>query len=104
MKYVYPAIFYPEENNMYSVDFPDIEGCYTGGSSLIDAMEMAKDALAMMLCYIEKDNGIIPPATPIKKIKTDGNSFVTLILCDTTDYPLVECEPDYECVENIDNE
>ena len=28
-KYVYPAIFTKEKNNAYSVDFPDVENCYT---------------------------------------------------------------------------
>lgn len=91
-KYVYPAIFTEEDNKEYSVHFPDVNGCYTCGDSLIDAMEMAQDALAMMLAGAEKDNVPIPAATPIKQIAVDDRSFVTLILCDTTDYPLVECE------------
>ena len=54
-KYVYPAIFTKEKNNAYSVDFPDVENCYTCGDSLVDAMEMASDVLAMMLCFREKE-------------------------------------------------
>ena len=95
-KYVYPAIFTKEENNAYSVDFPDVENCYTCGDSLVDAMEMASDVLAMMLCFREKKKKPIPVATPIKEIQTNADSFATLILCDTTDYPLVECEPNAE--------
>ena len=86
-KYVYPAIFTKEKNNAYSVDFPDVENCYTCGDSLVDAMEMASDVLAMMLCFREKEK---------KPIQTNADSFATLILCDTTDYPLVECEPNAE--------
>ncbi|MBQ8824463.1 MAG: type II toxin-antitoxin system HicB family antitoxin [Ruminococcus sp.] len=94
-KYVYPAIF-TEESKGYSVNFPDIECCYTSGDSLIEAMEMAEDVLALMLCCKEKDGEKIPTASSIKDIKTNSNSFVTLILCDTTDYQLVECKPDEE--------
>ncbi|MDE6036620.1 MAG: type II toxin-antitoxin system HicB family antitoxin [Ruminococcus sp.] len=93
-KYVYPAIFTPEPNGLFSVDFPDVSGCYTSGESLIDAMEMAEDVLAMMLCFMEQKGESIPSATPIKDITTTGDSFATLIICDTTDYPLLECEPD----------
>lgn len=93
-KYVYPAIFTEEENNAYSVDFPDVENCYTCGDSLIDAMEMASDVLAMMLCFREQEKKPIPEATPLHKLKTEKNSFATLILCDTTNYPLLECKPD----------
>ena len=82
--------------NAYSVDFPDVENCYTCGDSLVDAMEMASDVLAMMLCFREKEKKPIPVATPIKEIQTNADSFATLILCDTTDYPLVECEPNAE--------
>ena len=47
-KYAYPAIFTKEENG-YSVAFPDIDGCFTCGDTLPDAMEMAEDALCLML-------------------------------------------------------
>ena len=42
-KYAYPAIFTKEEKG-YSVAFPDIEGCFTCGDTLPEAMEMAEDA------------------------------------------------------------
>ena len=45
MKYVYPAIFAAEGNNTYSVYFPDLEGCYTCGDNLEDALYMAEDVL-----------------------------------------------------------
>ena len=54
-KYVYPAIFTKEKNHVYSVDFPDVENCYTCGDSLVNAMEMASDVLAMMLCFRENE-------------------------------------------------
>lgn len=34
MKYVYPAIFTPEEDGGYSVLFTDFESCYTCGDTL----------------------------------------------------------------------
>ncbi len=95
-KYVYPAVFTEEKNGQFSVDFPDVSGCFTGGNSLVNAMEMAEDALAMMLCYFEKKKRELPPVTPITKIQTNTGSFATLILADTTDYPLVECEANAE--------
>ena len=52
-KYVYPAVLTQEENGMYSVKFPDIEGCYTSGENLADALFMAEDALALMLYAYE---------------------------------------------------
>ncbi len=95
-KYVMPAVFTTEKTGGYSVMFPNLQGCYTCGDSLIEAMEMAEDALAMMLCCHEKDGEPIPKASSIKEIKVDSDSFATLILADTTDYPLVECEANAE--------
>ena len=40
-KYVYPAIFTSEPDGGYSVYFPDLEGCYTCGDTLADALFMA---------------------------------------------------------------
>ncbi len=53
-KYVYPAIFVPEENGMYSVFFPNIEGCTTCGNDLSHAIEMAAEDDAFVT-YIPAD-------------------------------------------------
>lgn len=49
-KYVYLAIFTKEDKG-YSVCFPDVQGCYTQGETLTEAMDMAKDALN--LCFMD---------------------------------------------------
>lgn len=84
-KYVYPAVFKPEENS-FSIYFPDIEGCYTCGDSIEDGMEMAKDALALMLTHLEDEKRVIPPASPINSVLLDGDAFATYISCDTALY------------------
>lgn len=85
-KYVYPAIFTPEENGMYSVDFPDLEGCYTCGDDLGDALRMAEDALAFTLYDYEKDNLLIPEPSKAKDIELQDGEFVNYIACDTLGY------------------
>ena len=45
MKLAYPAIItYCEEDSSYSIEFPDLKGCVSGGFSLIEAIEMGIDA------------------------------------------------------------
>ena len=39
---VYPAIFYEEDG--YWVEFPDLEGCQTYGSTLEETMQLAQEA------------------------------------------------------------
>ncbi len=83
MKYVYPAIFI-EDDGKIGVDIPDIKGCHTFGDNLTEAMEMAKDALEMMLVSYEDDNQDIPAPSKIKDINADG--FVSYVLADTDEW------------------
>ena len=85
-KYVYPAVFTPEEKGMYSVDFPDLEGCYTCGENLADALYMAEDALALMLYHLEAENKSIPSPSASNEVPVTGNEFVNLVACDTLEY------------------
>lgn len=85
-KYVYPAIFTPEEDGGYSILFPDLEGCFTCGDDLIDGMQMAEDVLALVLYGYEKDDREIPIPTKRESIKLHGNEFVNYVACDTMEY------------------
>jgi len=86
MKYVYPAIFTPIEKGGYVVEFPDIEGCFTSGESLDDAIEMAKDVLPLMLCSLEDRGAEIPKSTSALVWKLEEGEFTRLIDCDTDEY------------------
>ena len=85
-KYVYPAIFSPEKEGGYSVLFPDLEGCYTCGDSLKDSLEMAEDALALVLYGYEKDGRKIPEPSKRETLILKNNEFVNYIICDTMVY------------------
>jgi len=85
-KYVYPAILTKEENGQYSVNFPDIKNCYTGGDDMVDALEMAEDVLCLTLYNMEKDGKEIPSPSDSKTFEIDENSVVTLVRCDTNFY------------------
>lgn len=67
-KYAYPAIFTKEETG-YSVTFPDLEGCFSAGETLLEAMEMAADALCLVLYNKEKCGEVIPPASNVSKCR-----------------------------------
>ena len=85
-KYVYPAVFTPEEDGGYLVRFPDIDGCYTDGDSLADALEMANDALCLMLYGCEVDGTEIPAPSQPTDVPCEAGSFVSLVACDTDWY------------------
>jgi predicted RNase H-like HicB family nuclease len=86
-KYVYPAIFEPdEENGGFCVHFPDVSGAFTQGDNLAEAMEMAQDSLCLMLYEYEQDGTPILPPTPINSLKVSEGAIASLISCDTDYY------------------
>jgi predicted RNase H-like HicB family nuclease len=85
MKYAYTAVFTPEEGG-YSVDFPDLQGCYTCGDDMPDAIDMAQDALCLMLYSLEQDEKPIPKASRPQDIKIGDNQFTSVIAVDTDTY------------------
>ena len=82
MKYVYPAIFEPAKEGGYIVSVPDIEGCFTEGDTLAEAMAMAQDAIAMMMVYYEDNNNKIPLSSDINDIEK-SKGIVSYVLADT---------------------
>ena len=85
MKYIYPAVFSPEDPG-YSVEFPDLPGCCTCGDSLEESLSMAKDALSLFLVELEDEKQDIPEPSPIQSLLLEGNRFASLINADTAIY------------------
>ncbi|MFR8171187.1 MAG: type II toxin-antitoxin system HicB family antitoxin [Marvinbryantia sp.] len=85
-KYVYPAIFTPEKEGGYSVFFPDLEGCYTCGDDLQDALFMANDVLAFVLYDYESEGREIPAPSKAENVEKSDGDFVNYIACDTVEY------------------
>jgi len=86
MKYVYGAIFTPEEDGGYSVTFPDLKGCNTCGDTLYEAISMAEDVLAFCLYGYERDHREIPEPSELGWLKTTEDQFVSCVACDTIEY------------------
>ena len=85
-KYVYPAIFTSESDGSFSINFPDLEGCFTCGDTLEDGLEMARDALALVLYGYEKENREIPAPSTLTSFTLEQNEFVNYVVCDTIVY------------------
>ena len=85
-KYAYAAVFSEDENGRFSVNFPDLEGCYTCGDDLKDTLTMAKDVLAYVLYDYEREGKKIPEPSNPEDIKFTNGEFMTFVACDTMDY------------------
>ena len=84
-KYVYPAVLTPEKGG-YFVNFPDIESCYTQGDDLADALEMAKDVLALRLRGYENEKKAIPRASKEEDFALKAGQLVSWVASDTLEY------------------
>ena len=78
-------MFTPEDGG-FSVGFPDLQGCYTSGDDMSDAVYMAQDALCLSLYDLEQDSKPIPRASKPLDIKTTGEQFISVIAVDTETY------------------
>ena len=83
-EYIYPAIFtYDKNEECYLVDFIDLKGCSTYGNTLIEAFNMAQDAMGLYLDELKE----IPEATnDFSAIKLKKNQFINYVNIDMNDY------------------
>lgn len=86
-KYVYPAIFDPNELGGYTVTFPDLPGCVTEGENLEEALKMAAEAMALHLYGMDQEGDEIPTPSNPAEVQipeyADPGAFVTLIRAHT---------------------
>ena len=85
MKFIYPAIF-TKDDECYSVEFPDLEGCQTFGDTIEEAMSYAQEALAAYILTLLEEERMPEKASEVKNITTENDSFVTLVVCDVDQY------------------
>lgn len=79
---VFPAIF-TFDGNYYNVDFIDLKGCSTFGSSIQVAYSMAQDAMGL---YLDNMTNFPNPSLDFSNIPLKENQFVSFISIDMDDY------------------
>lgn len=91
MKKVYPTIFTQTED-VVLIEVPDL-GILTQGKDLIDAIEMARDAIGLAVITMQDHNQAVPDSTPENKIDilqatfaNDGKSIMSLVDVDIDAY------------------
>lgn len=89
MKLVYPIILTPYENHSggYVVTAPDMPGLVTGGDTLAEALDMARDAACGWVLTELEEGRHEPHASNIADVKPDRpDGIVTLISLDMDSY------------------
>lgn len=83
MKLVYPAIFHEDDDGIW-VEFPDLEGCYSSGDTVEEALDGAKESLeGYCMVILERDHSLPKPSN-IREIDPGENAFVSLVEIDMT--------------------
>ena len=74
MKEYYIAAFVPEEAGNFSVYFPDIPGCVTGGYTLAECVEYGEDIFREMVLELVENKKPVPAPSGLdqarEKVKT----------------------------------
>lgn len=80
MNYIYPAVFYPEEDGRYSVIFPDLNDLATYGDTLADAFAMAQEACSQYLFTSLRDGEHLPSPSSLDDVqKEDAHALVNMV-------------------------
>ena len=85
MEYVYPAIFHKNEDESYTVIYPDLPGCISEGKNLANALLMAQSALKQWIGYLVDKEQEIPSPSALEDIKTSTGELVNLICAEVKD-------------------
>jgi predicted RNase H-like HicB family nuclease len=84
MKTAYPAIIHTDSDGIW-VEFPDLDGCFSDGETVADAVTNAQDALGAYLCSLLDRN--ITPAAPSEIHTIDpGDGVVSVVVADPLRY------------------
>lgn len=86
-KLVYPVVFHKTEDKIpYFVEIPDLD-VMTQGTTIQDAIEMARERICIKVIELEKEKTAIPKASDLSKVLTDdNNAFISLVDADIEAY------------------
>lgn len=84
MKNVYPIVI-SKGVKKYIVYVPDFD-INTEGDTIADAIQMARDAIAMCGCYKEDNHEEVPSSQSLDAKKTNPHDIVTLVDVDFEEY------------------
>ena len=84
----YIALIHKDADSDYGISFPDLPGCVTAGSTIDEAMAMAREALALHIEGLLEEGGEVPSPTPADTI--DRDDAVAIAAIDVPDNTRVE--------------
>jgi predicted RNase H-like HicB family nuclease len=79
-RFMYPAVFdYEDAETGIHVEFPDFEGCFTSGRDEAEALEMARERLAIEIVDYENEGKELPKPSLLVSIQKEEQQAVILV-------------------------
>ena len=80
-KFIYQIVLTPEEESGYSVEVPDLPGCFTYGETVEDAAAMAADAAKTYVASLMEHGETVPSPT-VREV--EGCAFMVFFEVDSS--------------------
>lgn len=90
----YVAYIRRDPDSDYGIEFPDLPGCVTAGSTIDEALAMAEDALAGHLAVMAEHGDPIPRPRSLEALKDDPDRTDATVV-------LVPADPDLHKGERV---
>jgi predicted RNase H-like HicB family nuclease len=72
MTQYYPALIRKDADSDFGVEFPDLPGCVTGGTTIEEALRFAEEALRFHMDGMLEDGEPTPSPSPIETVLESG--------------------------------
>ncbi|MBM7693849.1 putative RNase H-like HicB family nuclease [Peribacillus deserti] len=80
--YQFYALIEPRDDSFF-VKFPDIESCFTEGTTLSEAVNLAEETLGVYLSFCEDERAEIPKASPLNQMEVIQGTSLVLVQVNT---------------------
>ncbi|MDA0652555.1 MAG: type II toxin-antitoxin system HicB family antitoxin [Proteobacteria bacterium] len=72
MTQYYPALIRKDSDSDFGVEFPDLPGCVTSGTTIDETLRLAEEALRFHVDGMLEDSEPVPPPAPIESVLESG--------------------------------
>jgi predicted RNase H-like HicB family nuclease len=83
----YPIVIHKDPDSDYGVTVPDLPGCFSAGSTVDEALWMAREAIELYLEVLVEDGREIPDASSVEELRNNPDLADGIWAIVTAEYP-----------------